>query len=335
LPLGKIIAEVDRLILAVDIGGTKVAAGLVDDAGKFLRTHRVPMHARGTAAEAMECVHQAIAPLLSEPEGITAIGISSPGPLDPEGGMVLDAPNLPCWKNFPLLAEVRKRYHLPSKLDNDANAAGLAEALWGAAKGFRYVLYITIGTGIGTAIVLDRNIYYGRTGAAAEGGHMTIDYRGEIACGCGKPGCIESLAAGPALARAAQKLVADDPKAGASLLKLADGKVTSVTGETVIRAAQAGDPLAVGLLGETVTYLGVWIGNMIDLMEPDVIVMGGGMGAALKPWLGDIQTASSRWTINRRASEIPLVAAHYGADAGLAGSAALWLQAGATRSATK
>jgi glucokinase len=118
-------------------------------------------------------------------------------------------------------------------------------------------------------------------------------------------------------------------------LKLADGKVTSVTGETVIRSAQAGDPLAVGLLGKTVTYLGVWIGNMIDLMEPDVIVMGGGMGAALKPWLGDIQTASSRWTINRRASEIPLVAAHYGADAGLAGSAALWLQAGATRSATK
>jgi glucokinase len=323
------------LILAVDIGGTKVAAGLVDDAGKFLRTHRVPMHARGTAAEAMECVYQAIAPLLTEENGVTAIGISSPGPLDPEGGMVLDAPNLPCWKNFPLLAEVRKRYQLPSKLDNDANAAGLAEALWGAGKGFRYVLYITIGTGIGTAIVLDRNIYYGRTGAAAEGGHMTIDYRGEVMCGCGKPGCIESLAAGPALARRAQKLVDADPKAAASLLRFADGNAAAITGEIVIRAAQAGDAIACRLINDTVIYLGVWIGNMIDLMEPDVIVVGGGMGSALKPWLDDIKKASLRWTINRRANEIPLLAAQYGADAGLAGSAALWLQANSTQAATK
>lgn len=323
------------MILAVDIGGTKIAAGLVDDAGKFLRTHRVPMHARGTAAEAMECVHQAIAPLLTESNGVTAIGISSPGPLDPEGGMVLDAPNLPCWKNFPLLAEVRQRYQLPSKLDNDANAAGLAEALWGAGKGFRYVLYITIGTGIGTAIVLDRNIYYGRTGAAAEGGHMTIDYRGEVVCGCGKAGCIESLAAGPALARRAQKMVAADPKAAASLLEFSDGNASAITGEVVIRAAQAGDPIGVRLIHDTVMYLGVWIGNMIDLMEPDVIVVGGGMGSALKPWLEEIKNASLPWTINRRAKEIPFVAAHYGADAGLAGSAALWLQANSTQSATK
>ena len=323
------------MILAVDIGGTKVAAGLVDDSGKFVRTNRVPMHARGSAAEAMECVHQAIAPLLTEVNGVSAIGISSPGPLDPEGGLVLDAPNLPCWKNFPLLAEVSKRYHLPSKLDNDANAAGLAEALWGAGKGFRYVLYITLGTGIGTAIVLDRKIYYGRTGAAAEGGHMTIDYRGEAICGCGKPGCIESLAAGPALARRAHSLIAENPNSAASFLKFANGDDQAITAEVVIRAAQAGDPLALRLIKVTVMYLGVWIGNMIDLIEPDVIVVGGGMGAALKPWLDDVKQASLRWTINRRADQIPLVAAHYGADAGLAGSAALWLQADAAHPAAK
>lgn len=323
------------MILAVDIGGTKIAAGLVDESGKFVRTTRVPMHARGTAAEAMECVHQAIAPLLKDGNGVTAIGISSPGPLDPEGGMVLDAPNLPCWKNFPLLAEVRKRYQLPSKLDNDANAAGLAEALWGAGKGYRYVLYITIGTGIGTAIILDRHIYYGRTGAAAEGGHMTIDYRGEICCGCGKPGCIESLAAGPALARAGQKLIAADPKGSASLLKFAGGDAASITGEIVIRAAHSGDAAASRLLKDTILHLGVWIGNMIDLLEPDAIVVGGGMGAALQPWLEEIKRDAVRWTINGRAGEIPLVPAHYGADAGLAGSAALWLQGNSAHPATR
>jgi len=321
------------LILAVDIGGTKVAAGLVDESGKFVKTHRVPMHARGSAAEAMECVHQAIAPLLRD--DVTAIGISSPGPLDPDGGLVLDAPNLPCWKDFPLLAEVRKRYQLPSKLDNDANAAGLAEAVWGAGRGFRYVFYITLGTGIGTAIILDRTIYYGRTGAAAEGGHMTIDYRGEPICGCGKPGCIESLAAGPALVRSAQKRVAADKNGASSFMKFVGGDPAAITGESVIRAAQAGEPIAVQVLKDTIGYLGVWIGNMIDLLEPDVIVVGGGMGAAMKPWLSDIQRESLRWTINRRAQEIPLVPAHYGADAGLAGSAALWLQADAAHPATK
>jgi glucokinase len=164
---------------------------------------------------------------------------------------------------------------------------------------------------------------------------MTIDYRGEVTCGCGKPGCIESLAAGPALARAAQKVVTADPKGSASLLKFADGDVDSITGEIVIRAARSGDATAVRILQDTIGYLAVWIGNMIDLLEPDVIVVGGGMGAALKPWLADIQRESLRWTINRRAKEIPLVPAHYGADAGLAGSAALWLQGNSAHPATK
>ena len=124
------------------------------------------------------------------------IGICAPGPLDPDAGVVINPPNLPCWRNFPLARETGHTYGLPVKLDNDANAAGLAEALWGAGVGYHNVFYATIGTGIGTGLVFDGALYHGRTGAAGEGGHMSIDYRG-LQCGCGKRGCIETLASGP------------------------------------------------------------------------------------------------------------------------------------------
>jgi glucokinase len=202
----------EKIVLGVDIGGTKVAAGLVNASGEILHRTRVPMNVHGTASVAMDCVHRAIREVIAGHNGTaaSAIGVSSPGPLDPLGGLVLHAPNLPCWKNFPLRSEIQSAYGIPTRIDNDANAAGLAEALWGAAKDCRYVLYLTIGTGIGTAMILERHIYYGRTGAAAEGGHMTIDYHGALRCGCGKRGCVEGLASGPAIAAMARERATTD-----------------------------------------------------------------------------------------------------------------------------
>src|SRR5256885_13759294 len=145
------------------------------------------------------------------PEGVVdvgGIGICAPGPLDPQTGVILNPPNLPCWRNFPLAEFVQRQYSAPVKVDNDANAAALAETRWGAARGRRNVFYATIGTGIGTGIVFDGKIYHGRTGSAGEGGHVSIDYQGPI-CRCGKPGCIEILASGTAIAqRARQELAA-------------------------------------------------------------------------------------------------------------------------------
>jgi glucokinase len=316
----------ERIVIGVDIGGTKVAAGLVNTSGEILHSVRVPMNVQGTAAAALDCVHAAIREVMKRGNGIaaSAIGVSSPGPLDPLGGMVIHAPNIPCWKNFPLRSEIQSVYGIPTRVDNDANAAGLAEALWGAGKGYKYVLFVNIGTGIGTAIILDSKIYYGRTGAAAEGGHMSIDYRGPVRCGCRKPGCIEGLASGPAIGARARTLVTADGR-GAGILTLVGGNPSAITAETIFKAWSAGDPLAAQVLDEVNDALTVWFGNLIDMLEPDVFVIGGGVGINLAPFFERIRERSRSWSVNPRSAEIPFVLAKFGVDAGMVGSAALWL----------
>ena len=255
------------------------------------------------------------------PIRLPALGFGAPGLLDPRTGIVINPPNLPGWRNFPLAAEISKAYCLPVRVDNDGNAAALAEALWGAGRGYRNVFCATIGTGIGTGIVFDGRIYHGRTGAAAEGGHNTIDYHGPR-CGCGKLGCIEILASGPAIARRASEKIAKSGKAS-TILDLAGGRVDLITSEMVGKAYAAGDVLAKEVLQETAELLTVWLGNIVDLLEPDVMIIGGGAGAMLRPFFGEIESGSPTWCVNSHCQEIPLLAAHYGADAGIAGGAAL------------
>jgi glucokinase len=315
------------LAMGVDIGGTKIAAGVVDGSGAILQQIRTPMAAKGEASAGLAAVTSAITALgkklgagASLSEVVSGIGLCSPGPVDPHTGVVINPPNLPCWRNYPLVAEVGRVFGVPVKLDNDGNAAALAEAQWGAGRGFQNVFYATIGTGIGTGIVFDGRIYHGRTGAAAEGGHVSIDYRGPR-CGCGKPGCIEVLACGPAIARRARAKLSAGQKS--ALLDLAKGNAEAITPEMVGQAYAAGDAVARETLLETVDLLALWLGNMVDLLEPDVMVMGGGVAAMLQPLFDEIRERLPGCCINSRCQEIPLVMARYGADAGIAGGAAL------------
>ena len=309
--------------LGVDIGGTKVAVGVVDREGKILVQERNPMIANESAEAGLEAVTGAIDSMLStSPVAIECIGICAPGPLDPRSGIVLNPPNVPCWRNFPLAERVSAKYSVPVKVDNDANAAALAETLWGAARGFRYVFYATIGTGIGSGIVFDGAIYHGKTGSAGEGGHVSIDYRGPV-CACGKRGCIEILAAGPAIGARARTKIAAEPSRASAILQLAGGDIAAVTSERVGQAYAKGDALAKEILLETVDLLAPWLGNIVDLLDPDVIVIGGGVAAMLKPFFDEIKQRLPSWCVNPRVSEIPLLMAHYGADAGIAGGAAL------------
>jgi glucokinase len=303
-----------------------VAAGLVNSSGEITHQTRVPMVAADATAglaavtSAIDSV-RAASHLDPEWKGlISGIGICAPGPLDPRTGVVINPPNLPGWRNFPLADEISKAYRLPVRVDNDGNAATLAEALWGAGRGYRNVFGATLGTGIGTGIVFDRRIYHGRTGAAAEGGHVTIDYHGPR-CKCGKMGCIEILASGTAIARrASEQIVAGRHSA---ILEQAGGDLERITGEMVGRAYAAGDSLAKEILLQTAMFLTVWLGSIVDLLEPDVMIVGGGVASLLQPFFGEIRDQLPRWSVNPHSQEIPLVMAHYGADAGIAGGAAL------------
>ena len=316
----------DAHFIGVDVGGTKVAAGLVNSAGEITHHTRVPMVSTDAAAalaavgSAIESVRTATVANDTRNSHISGIGICAPGPLNPHTGVIVNPPNLPVWRNFPLACEIAKAYKLPVRVDNDGNAAALAEALWGAGRDYKNVFCATIGTGIGTGIVCDRRIYHGRTGAAAEGGHNTIDYRGPR-CGCGKLGCIEAHASGPAIARHAAERVRAGERS--LILDYAEGCPDRITSELVGRAFAAGDGLAKEVLEQTAEYLTVWLGNIIDLLEPDVMIVGGGAGAMLQPFFDQIRKRLPTWCINSQCQEIPLLPAHYGADAGIAGGAAL------------
>jgi glucokinase len=319
-----------NLVIGVDVGGTKVAAGIVDrSTGEITGQTRTPMKSKGTASEGLAAVISAIDFVLknggTHPTSVEGIGICAPGPLDPQSGVVINPPNLPCWRDFPLSSEVSRVFGLPVKVDNDANAAALAETRWGAGRGYRSVFYATIGTGIGTGIVMDGHIYHGRTGAAGEGGHMTIDFDG-VPCVCGKRGCIETLASGPAIVRSALAQFAANPGQRSAILDLAGGDIHAVTCEMVGQAYSSGDLISREVLDRTVEFLSVWLGNIVDLLEPEVIIIGGGVAALLDPFFGQIRERLPNWCLNPRCREIPLVRALYGADAGIAGGAALCVE---------
>jgi glucokinase len=324
----------DKLLLGIDIGGTKVAAGLVNHAGEIVYKTRNPMNPRGTAEEGLAAVKIAIDAALAAAKGaIDAIGIISPGPLDPKTGIILNPPNLPCWRNYHLVQRLAEAYKMPIYLDNDANAAGLAEALWGAGRGYKEVFYATLGTGVGTGIIFNGRVFHGRTGAAAEGGHLTIDYRGARNCNCGKPGCVEPMLSGTGIARRAREKARAAGSIAQPLIGLAGGNVDNITAEVVGKAWREGDPLATEILEETADILAVWLGNIIDLLEPEVIVVGGGVSELMEGWFDHVRKQVPQWSVNQRANEIPIIIAKYRADAGVAGAAALSLQSSAAMTA--
>ncbi|MGA2353753.1 MAG: ROK family protein [Terriglobales bacterium] len=312
-----------RIVVGVDIGGTKVAAGLVNGEGDILAQNRTPMLATGAPADGLAAVSRAISGLFpdsSSQRSIAAIGICAPGPLNPKSGVIINPPNLPIWHDYPLADEMRRVYDVPIRVDNDANAAALAEGKWGAGRGYRNFFYATVGTGIGTGIILDGRIFHGRTGAAAEGGHLGIDFNGPV-CNCGKRGCIETLAAGPAIARRARQKLEQNPNS--VLWDMAGGDLRAVSSEMVGKAHTLNDPVAKEVMRETLDLLAYWLGSIIDLLEPDAIVIGGGVCSLLVPFLDEIRERWRGACVNPSPMSIPLLLAHYREDAGIAGAAAL------------
>lgn len=321
-----------RTVLAIDIGGTKVAAGYVDSHGRILAEFRAPMSAHLRPQDGLQSVFNAVSGLQEKFPSVkpACIGVSVPGWVDPRRGVLIGAVNIPCWRNYPLAGAISKRYRIPVLLSNDANAAALAEAIWGAGKGHRSIFYVTLGTGIGTGFVCDGKAYTGWSGGAGEGGHVTIDFRGPL-CACGKRGCIEVYASGTGIARNAREHLAAKPYSTSRMIQLGEGRLSNVSAETVSEAAQKGDALASQILEETADHLAVWMGTVIDMIEPEVFIFGGGVGHLMMKYRSRIRRQLQKWAIAPRRRETAIVEARFGAQSALAGAAALCFESDGTR----
>ncbi|MCK5451514.1 MAG: ROK family protein [Candidatus Omnitrophica bacterium] len=317
-------------IIGVDIGGTKIAAGIVSDRGKVISSMVLPTRAKEGFKVSLGQVFGSISGLLAESglsmKEIDAIGICAPGPLDPIKGIVHNPPNLMGWKNVPLVELIEKKFKKSVKLENDANAAGMAEVIWGAAKGYKHVFYVTVSTGIGTAVIIDGKIYHGKNGMAGECGHATINYDDKKAkCNCGNIGCIETLASGPVRLKQFSDLLKKKPGLKKQFMKDVGKNLERVLMTDIAKAARKGNKLALKTIREHGELLGVWLGSMISILDPEIIVIGGGISLAGEVLFREIRRSIPSHTINLNALKTPVVQAKLKKDVGMFGAAAIVL----------
>jgi len=312
----------DALYVGVDLGGTNLRAALVNTTtGEVLADARTPTQAEeGPPAviERMVALIRRVAPASTRP---VAIGIGVPGVYDPETNVVRFLPNLPtAWRGIPLGAEISQRFGLPAFLVNDARAFALAEATFGAGRGVRNVVGITVGTGIGGGVVIGGQLYTGLDGTAGEVGHQIIDYNGPL-CGCGSRGCLEAHASTPAMATMGVKAVRQGRTT--RIRDLVQGDLNRITPEIIVRAAEEGDSVAQEILAEVGMLLGIGLSNLITLFSPDVVVIGGGVAKAGEHLLGPIrQTVRARCRVTP-VERVRIALAELGDNAGAIG-AAIW-----------
>jgi len=257
---------------------------------------------------------------------IEGVGLCAPGPLDPKKGIVYNPPNLPGWKNVRLASAVQKKFGIKAKLDNDANAAGVAEMIWGAAKGYKDIFYVTVSTGIGTGVIIDGKLYYGKNGMAGEGGHMTINYDDTTAkCGCGALGCVEALASGPHTVKRLKEKIKKNPLLKTRMIELAGGRIEDITMVTVSEAAKKGDKLAVETIKNQGRLIGIWLGTVINILDPEIIVIGGGVSMIGELIFKEIRRSAAANSINIFANKTPIVRAKLLNNVGVFGAASLFV----------
>ena len=263
-------------LLGLDFGGTKLAAGLWRvGAPTLTRAARCGTDVAAGAAGALRSMTDMARRLLAdagvEPGGLGGVGVSFGGHVDAEAGLVLRSVHVPGWENWPLGADLAAEFGVPAPVENDANAAALAEWRFGAGQGQPSLLYLTVSTGIGGGLVLNGEIYRGRHGMAGEIGHTVVAPNGPL-CPCGRRGCLEAVAAGPAIARLARERLAADPMRPSLLRERPDFQA-----QEVAAAAEAGDPPAREAVDEALGYLGLGVANAVNLLDPGCVVLGGGV----------------------------------------------------------
>lgn len=305
-------------VVAVDLGGTNIRTARCDASGNILqRTRQLTRPQDGTRA-VLDRIVQSVRDMAASGDTIHAVGVASPGTLNPYTGIVMFAPNLG-WSDVPLQKLLQNELGLPVGIGNDANLAALGEQQYGAGKGIANLVYVTLSTGIGSGVILNNQLVLGAHGLATEGGHMTVDVFGPIS-GSGVPGGFEGYAAGPAIARHAQQKLREGRTS--KILALVEGEISRVSSKEVSDAAQLGDPLANEIVQHIARIIGLGFVNLLHLFDPEIIVVGGSVAL-----MGDLLLDPVRATIAQYAMPpyrgVPVVPAMLGDDCGLLGAAAL------------
>lgn len=312
----------DEPVITMDMGGTKLRFALFGEGYQIVARHEEATHPEQGPGPVLERIVDRMKALAAQAggDGVRAVGVAAPGPLDPFRGVILQAPNLPGWRNVPVAEYLQKALDCPVFVGNDANLAGLAEQRRGAGQGLADVVYVTVSTGIGGGVVSDGRLLLGHSGLAGEVGHMILESQGPE-CNCGNRGCLEALASGTALARQGRELV----KSGAttSIAELAGGDLERITAKLIHQAADSGDVVAVDLFRRAGRYLGMGMVNLMYVLNPAMIVVGGSVAKA-----GHLLFVPMQATIRDRIyqaywQDCPVVPAALGDDVGLIG-AALW-----------
>jgi glucokinase len=308
------------LTIGVDVGGTKIAAGAVDDQGKILEKLRRPTPSASPTRTA-RVIAETVTALLARHEA-RAVGVGAAGFVDETRSTVSFAPNL-AWRDEPLREKIEALVGLPVVVENDANASAWAEARFGAACGQGHVLFIAVGTGIGAGFVLADQLYRGRWGMAGEPGHFRVVPEGRL-CGCGNRGCWEQYASGNALVAEARDIARRSPSAAIRLLQLAGGSPEGIGGHEVTIAAREGDPAALRCFGIVGSWLGQGLADLAAILDPGCFVIGGGVSEAGDLLIGPARAAYDKGLTGARyrpRADVRLAA--LGADAGIVGAADL------------
>ena len=306
------------LTIGIDIGGTKISAGVVDSSGNLIDSSRISTPTEG-GKELILAVINLIKELKEEHE-IKGIGISIAALISSDYGTIVGAPNIANLSKLNFVNEIKAEFKLPIVVENDANSAMWAEFKFGNAKGLNPVMFFIIGTGVGGGLVIDGKLFKGANGIGAEFGHMCVVPNG-LLCGCGSKGCIEQYASGGALIRYANEAIIDNPQSSETLLSFGEGKVT---GSGLTKAAKAGNELALAAFNKQADWLGLACASYSLIIDPEAIIIGGGVADAGELFLAPVREAMRKY-MPFAESHVPpkIIAAKFGNDAGLIGAADL------------
>lgn len=314
----------EPLFLGVDLGGTKIYTALANARGKILAEVKIPTEAGGGTQHVLRRIVQTVEQVSGQ-SGVNVrpafLGIGAPGPTDSKKGIVHQAPNLG-WRDVPLKELLEEALGLPVVVANDANLAALGEHVFGAGQGVADLVYVTVSTGIGSGFILGGKLYSGASFGAGEVGHMTVDPDGPL-CNCGNRGCLEAVASGSAMARRAREMV--EKGRGQGILQAAGGK-DQISAVSVSRAAAAGDREALAILAETGKWLGLGLAGVINLLNPALILLGGGAMQAGKPLWDAMEEEINKRALQALRRRVQLAPAGLGPRSGLMGAIALAIQ---------